>query len=65
MVGRKDKRRDKDPFDWFEDWPSWGFEDIFEEFDERFRKMQQHMNRVIREAMEGKLPSPKEGGPFI
>lgn len=60
MVRKKDK--DKEPFDWFEDWPSWGFEDIFEEFDERFRKMQRHINRMLREAMEGRIG---EGKPFI
>lgn len=59
---RRDKRKDKDPFDWFGEW---GLEDIFEEFDERFRRMQQYMNRIIREAMEGRIPSPKEGGPYI
>jgi len=62
MVEKKD-RRDRSPFDWFEDWPSWGFEDIFEDFDEHFRKMQRHINRIIRETMEGKIPS--EGKPII
>ncbi len=61
MVRRKD-RKDKDPFDWFGEW---GFEDIFEEFEERFRRMQQYMNKLIRDAMEGRVPSPEEGGPYI
>ncbi len=63
MVVRRDKDKDriKDPFDWFGEW---GFEDIFEEFDERFRRMQQYMNRIIRDAMEGKL-SGIEGKPYI
>ena len=57
---RKNKK-DKSPFDWFEDWPM-GFEDIFEDFDERFRKMQRHINKVIRDAMEGRIG---EGKPII
>jgi len=61
MVERKDKK-DRGPFDWFEDWPSWGFEDIFEDFDERFRQMQRHINRIIRDAMEGKIG---EGKPIV
>ncbi|MEM2387881.1 MAG: archaeal heat shock protein Hsp20 [Candidatus Aenigmatarchaeota archaeon] len=59
MVRKKDK--EKDPFDWFEDW---GIDDIFEEFDERFRKMQNRINKLIKDAMEGNIPA-KEGGPFI
>ncbi|HEC75882.1 MAG TPA: Hsp20/alpha crystallin family protein [Thermoplasmatales archaeon] len=62
MVWKKDKDKGRDPFDWFEEW---GFEDIFEEFDERFRRMQHYMNRIMKDAMEGKVPSPKEGGPII
>lgn len=62
MVWKKDKERDKNPFDWFEDW---GFEDVFEDFEERFRRMQHYMNKIMRDAMEGKTPSPKEGGPII
>ncbi|MCD6480921.1 MAG: Hsp20/alpha crystallin family protein [Thermoplasmata archaeon] len=62
MVWRKDKDKNKDPFDWFDDWM---FDDIFREFDERFRRMSHYMNRIMRDAMEGKMPSPEEGGPFI
>ncbi|RLF47430.1 MAG: Hsp20/alpha crystallin family protein [Thermoplasmata archaeon] len=63
MVIRRDRDKDKskDPFDWFGEW---GFEDIFEEFDERFRRMQQYMNKLIRDAMEGKI-SGMEGKPYI
>ena len=46
-MGRK--KKDRDPFDWFEEW---GFGDIFEEFDERFRKLQRRLNQMIREALE-------------
>ncbi|MBC7081253.1 MAG: Hsp20/alpha crystallin family protein [Thermoplasmatales archaeon] len=59
MVRKKDK--EKDSFDWFDDW---GFDDIFEEFDERFRKMQHRINKLLKDAMEGNIPA-KEGGPFI
>lgn len=63
MVWKKDRKdRDKDPFDWF-DFPDWGFNDIFEDFDERFRQMQRHLNRMIRDAMEGKIGG--EGKPVI
>lgn len=68
MVGRKYPfRRDRD--DWFDDifddiWSRrWG--DIFDEFDEYFRDMRRRMNRLIRDAMSGKLPEPREGGPYI
>lgn len=68
MVGRKYPfRRDRD--DWFDDifddiWSRrWG--DIFDEFDEYFRDMRRRMNRLIRDAMSGKLPEPGEGGPYI
>ncbi len=61
MVWKKDKDR-KDPFDWFEEW---GFEDVFEEFDEKFRRMQHYMNKIMKDVMEGKIPSPREGGPII
>jgi len=61
MVDRKDKKN-RNPFDWFEDWPSWGFEDIFEDFDERFKQMHRHLNKIIREAMEGKIG---EGKPIV
>ncbi|MCD6171230.1 MAG: Hsp20/alpha crystallin family protein [Thermoplasmata archaeon] len=62
MVERKNKK-DRNPFDWF-DFPGWGFEDIFEDFDERFRKMQKYMNKIIRDAMEGRMPAG-EGKPII
>ncbi len=62
MVWRKDKDKNKDPFDWFDDW---AFNDIFQEFDERFRRMHHYINRIMKDAMEGKIPSPEEGGPFI
>lgn len=68
MVGRKYPfRRDRD--DWFDDifddiWSRrWG--DIFDEFDEYFRDMRRRMNRLIRDAMSGKLPEPGKGGPYI
>ena len=59
MVRKKDKG--KDPFDWFDDWE---IDDIFEEFDERFKKMHQRINKILKDAMEGNIPA-KEGGPFI
>ncbi len=59
MVRKKDK--EKDPFDWFEDW---GIDDIFEEFDERIRRMQHRINKLLKDAMEGNIPM-EEGGPFI
>jgi len=68
MVKRKFPfGRDRD--DWFDDifddfWSRrWG--DIFDEFDEYFRDMRRRMNMLIRDAMSGKLPEPKEGGPYI
>ena len=68
MVKRKFPfGRDRD--DWFDDifddfWSRrWG--DIFDEFDEYFRDMRRRMNMLIRDAMSGKLPESKEGGPYI
>ena len=68
MVKRKFPfGRDRD--DWFDDifddfWSRrWG--DIFDEFDEYFRDMRRRMNMLIRDAMSGKLPEAKEGGPYI
>ena len=62
--------RNEDPFDdWFDDfWPrrwSRDYPDIFDEFEEYFRNMQRRMNRLFRDAMSGKLPSPEEGGPYV
>jgi len=55
--------------DWFGDifddmWSKrWG--DVFDEFDEYFRDMRRRMNRLVKDAMSGKLPEPGEGGPYI
>lgn len=68
-IRRKNEENDKDPLaDWFnwrkERW--FGFPgDIFDEFDEQFRKMERWMNYVFRDAMKGNLPSPEEGGPYV
>ena len=64
MVGRKYPfRRDRD--DWFDDIWSRRWGDIFDEFDEYFRDMRRRMDRLIRDAMSGKLPEPGKGGPYI
>ena len=72
-----EKMNKKRPFkreeDFFDDWfgnsrEGWGFgfpSDIFDEFEEQFRKMQKEMNYAFRNAMSGKLPPPEEGGPHI
>lgn len=71
---RKIRKRDDEERDFFEKWfdewhRGWGFpsfeSDIFDEFEEQFRKTQQYMNRVFRDAMSGKTPSPEEGGPYV
>ncbi|HID25230.1 MAG TPA: Hsp20/alpha crystallin family protein [Thermoplasmata archaeon] len=63
-------RKEDNPFDdWFEDlWPrrwSRDYFDIFDDIDEQFRNMQRRMNRLFRDAMSGRLPSPEEGGPYV
>ncbi|HEC94453.1 MAG TPA: Hsp20/alpha crystallin family protein [Thermoplasmatales archaeon] len=63
-------RKEDNPFDdWFEDlWPrrwSRDYFDIFDEFEDHFRNMQRRMNRLFRDAMSGRLPSPEEGGPYV
>jgi len=64
MVRKKWPFRKDDIFDdWFD---YFGFgNDIFDEFEEHFRKMQRWMNQMARDAMSGKLPSPEEGGPYV
>jgi HSP20 family protein len=69
-MRRKDEEDEGDIFDeWFDDISRrWAFpftSDIFDEFEEQFRRTQQYMNRVFREAMSGKLPSPEKGGPYV
>lgn len=61
-------KKDDDIFDdWFDYFGRrFGFgNDIFDEFEEHFRKMQRWMNQMARDAMSGKLPSPEEGGPYV
>ncbi|KAA0002717.1 MAG: Hsp20/alpha crystallin family protein [Thermoplasmata archaeon] len=59
-------KRDDDIFeDWFDYWGKGFRDDIFDELEEHFRKMQRWMNDIFRDAMSGKLPSPEEGGPYI
>jgi len=69
-IRRKDEEDEGDIFDeWFDDISRrWAFpftSDIFDEFEEQFKRTQQYMNRVFREAMSGKLPSPEKGGPYV
>ena len=51
--------------EWFDDIWSRRWSDIFDEIDQQFRDIRRRMNRIFRDAMSGKLPEPKEGGPFI
>ncbi len=56
--------------DFFSDfWPTRSrrglFGGLFDEFDDQFRKMEQKMNRLYKNALSGKLPSPQEGGPHV
>lgn len=41
------------------------FDDFFPDFDEEFRRITDEVDRVFRRAMEGGLPTPEEGGPFV
>jgi HSP20 family protein len=58
----RDEERDRHPYDPFADW---GFGDIFEQFDEHFRRMQHFMNRSIREAIEHGAIEGERGKPYI
>ena len=60
MIIKRDK--DKDPFDRF---GNWDFEDIFEEFDEKFRRMQYFMNKSLKEALETGSFESEEMKPYI
>lgn len=70
---RKIRRKDEEDEDPFADWFDWRREhwfrfpgDIFDEFDEQFRKMERWMNYVFRDAlMKGKTPASEEGGPYV
>lgn len=68
---RKDEDEDKDFFEeWFRDWPHrWGFpsfkSDIFDEFEEQFKRMEKYMGHIFKDTMSGKLPSPEKGGPYV
>ena len=65
---RKTDRRDDVFDDWFGEFlpRRWGsFPGMFTEFDENFRKMEMRMNRLLRDASSGKLPSLEEGGPYV
>lgn len=75
-IWRRRDDDDRDPFDdWFDRWgpidrefPSFG-SDIFEEFDEQFRRTEEYMNRIFREAyrnaMKGEGPAQEGGGPYV
>ncbi|MFQ6128597.1 MAG: archaeal heat shock protein Hsp20 [Thermoplasmata archaeon] len=56
------KKRD----DW---WRSWffdeDFDDIFLDVEENFRRIQEQMNRLMRQMAKGNFPAPEEGGPFV
>ena len=67
------KRPFKREEDFFDDWfgnsrARWGFgfpSDIFDEFEEQFRKMQREMNYAFRNAMSENLPPSKKGEPYV
>ncbi len=67
------KRPFKREEDFYDDWfgnsrTRWGFgfpSDIFDEFEEQFRKMQREMNYAFRNAMSENLPSSKKGEPYV
>ena len=44
-----------------------GFADmgIFDEFGESFKTMEKRMNKLLKDASSGKIPSPEEGGPYV
>ncbi len=70
-IRKRDEKEDEDFFGrFFDEWHhGWDFpsftSDIFDEFEEQFRRTQQYMNRVFRDAMSGKVPSPEKGGPYV
>ncbi len=48
-----------------EEW-EFGFpSSMFGEFEEQFRKMQEWMNHIFKDAMSENLQSPEEGGPYV
>ena len=64
------KRKNRDIFDeFFEDIfsPQRGTHqlDIFDEFEQQFRSMQQRMNNLYRGTVQGNLGSPQENGPRV
>jgi len=73
---KKDKypvRRSNQPTDPFDDifnsispWrhgrSPWG---LFEDFDEQFRRISQHMNTLFDQYQRGEIPPPEKGGPYI
>lgn len=69
--GRERRRRDDDYWYGFPEFPFRSFsgfdsfERIFREFDEEFEQMRGYMNEIIRRSMQGELPSPEEGGPYV
>jgi len=75
-IWRRRDDDDRDPFDdWFDRWgsidkgfPSFG-SDIFEEFEEQFRRTEEYMNRIFREAYRNAsrrdAPAAEGGGPYV
>ncbi len=39
--------------------------DIFDEFEKSFGRTERWINRLVKDASTGKLPSPEEGGPYV
>jgi len=70
-IERKDENDRHEIDKWFDHWsrrqgfPSgFGF-DIFEGFEERFRRDWEQINRLMHEATRGDLPTPDKGGPYV
>lgn len=66
---RKDENDRNEIDEWFDHWSHrqgfpFGF-DINEGFEERFRRDWKQINRLMREATRGDLPSPDNGGPYV
>ncbi len=68
------KRDEKDSRNFFEDWfddlhRGWGFpsfkSDIFDEFEDQFRRTERCMNDILRDTVSGKVPPPEKGGPYV
>lgn len=61
-----DRRKRRDIWDRdFDPFPRRRFDDIFKDFDEEFERMREYMDEMLRKVINGEIPDPHEGGPFV